>query len=204
MAAMDHLEQVEVTNLTQLRLWLASHREQKEAVWLITYKKSQGDTYVPYSEVVDELLCWGWIDSTPRKLDAERSMLLIANRKPKSRWSKVNKDKVARLLQEGRMQPAGLAKVELAKATGTWDALNDVDQLVEPDDLVAALRSFEKAQPNWNAFPPSTRRGILEWILSARTEPTRAKRIEQTAILAAQNIRANQPRQVKLSDRDVP
>ena len=199
---MDFFAQVEIRSRIDLRRWLSENHTQTTAVWLVTHKKSQGELYVPYTEIVDELLCWGWIDSTPRKLDAERSMLLIANRKPTSRWSKVNKDKVAKLTREDRMQPAGLAKVELAKASGTWDALNEVDQLVEPEDLVAALRRFETAETNWNTFPPSTRRGILEWILSAKTEPTRAKRIEQTARDAAQNIRANQLRQPRRAVTD--
>ncbi|MEI7575815.1 MAG: YdeI/OmpD-associated family protein [Armatimonadota bacterium] len=194
---MDHFERVEVISLAELRSWLKGNHERSEAVWLVTHKKSQGELHVPYSDVVDELLCWGWVDSTPRKLDDQRSMLLIANRKRKSRWSKVNKDKVARLLSEGRMQPAGLAKVELAKSSGTWDALNEVDLLVEPDDLAASLENVGNAMANWQAFPPSTRRGILEWILSAKSPETRARRIAQTASQAAENIRANQPRQLK-------
>lgn len=202
MAGMDHFERVEVTSLAELRSWLASNFERSKAVWLVTHKKSEGSLHVPYAEVVDELLCWGWVDSTPRKLDDQRSMVLIANRKPKSRWSKVNKDKVARLLAAGRMQPAGLAKVELARASGTWDALNEVDLLVEPDDLVVALGSHDGATANWQAFPPSARRGILEWILCAKGADTRARRIEQTARDAAQNIRANQPRQPRRAGID--
>lgn len=194
---MDHFERVEIRSTSQLSQWLSSNHANAQAVWLVTYKKSSDALYIPYTEIVDELLCWGWIDSTPRKLDEHRSMLLIANRNPKSRWSKVNKDKVARLLQEGRMQPPGLSKIELARQSGTWDALNEVDQLSEPDDLLTALKAHESALSNWKNFPPSTRRGILEWIHTAKTQETRAKRILQTATLASQNIRANQPRQPK-------
>jgi uncharacterized protein YdeI (YjbR/CyaY-like superfamily) len=201
---MDHLEKVEIKNIQELRQWLAKNHPQTKAVWLITHKKSQADNYVPYTEIVDELLCWGWIDSTPRKLDEQRSMLLIANRKPKSRWSKVNKDKVARLTAEGRMQSPGIAKVELAQQTGTWDALNEVDQLIEPEDLLAQLKTHPIALSNWSNFPPSTRRGILEWILAAKTEETRSKRIHQTATLAEQNIRVNQPIKPRPTQADTP
>lgn len=198
---MKEFDRLEIKSLAELRDWLARNHSQTEAVWLVSFKKSESELHVPYAEVVDELLCWGWIDSTPRKLDERRSMILIANRKPASRWSKVNKDKVARMLAEGRMQASGIAKVELAKATGTWDALNDVDALNEPDDLRTALESRPDARRFWEQFPPSTRRGILEWILAAKTEPTRARRIAETADLASQNIRANQPRQPKRSQK---
>ena len=201
---MDHLEKVEIKNIQELRQWLAKNHPQTTAVWLITHKKSQADSYVPYTKIVDELLCWGWIDSTPRRLDEQRSMLLIANRKPKSRWSKVNKDKVATLTAEGRMKPPGIAKVELAQQTGTWDALNEVDQLLEPEDLLTQLKTHPNAPSNWSNFPPSARRGILEWILAAKTEETRSKRIHQTATLAEQNIRANQPIKPRPTQADTP
>jgi uncharacterized protein YdeI (YjbR/CyaY-like superfamily) len=145
-----------------------------------------------YDEAVEEALCFGWIDSTPNKMNEEMSKQYYAPRNPKSNWSKLNKTRVAKLLELGLITDAGMKMIDLAKKTGTWDALNDVDNLVIPEDLQTALQSMQNAETNFNAFPASTKRGVLEWILNARTPDTRSKRILETATLAAQNIRANQ------------
>ncbi len=115
-------------------------------------------------------------------------------RNPKSKWSKINKEKVERLIEEGLMTQSGMEMITLAKQVGTWDALTSVDNLEEPDDLKKVFLKNKTAYKNWQAFPPSTRRGILEWILNAKRTETRIKRIEETVSLAAQNIRANQYR----------
>jgi uncharacterized protein YdeI (YjbR/CyaY-like superfamily) len=173
------------------RAWLMAHHGQTESVWLVYHKKAAGGLF-GYGEIVDQALCFGWIDSLPRKLDERRSMLLVSPRKPGSSWSKVNKDKVERLIREGLMAVPGLAAVAAAKADGSWERLNAVDALEVPDDLALALFSHLDAARNWAAFPVSARRGILEWILNAKTAATRAKRVAETAGLAAQNKRANQ------------
>jgi uncharacterized protein YdeI (YjbR/CyaY-like superfamily) len=172
-------------------VWFEQNQGQTDSVWIIYPKKTAGGQFA-YADIVDEALCFGWIDSLPRKLDNERSMILVSPRKVGSGWSRVNKDKIVRLIAEGRMAPPGLAKIEAAKADGSWDRLDAVDALQEPDDLQFALRVDPRAEENWRAFPPSARRGILEWITNAKTEATRKKRIHQTASLAAQNKRANQ------------
>ena len=195
----EQLGQIEVRNREELRIWLETHHHQTDSVWLITFKKHCGGSFLPYGEIVDELLCFGWVDSLPRKLDGDRSMLLIAPRKAKSNWSKINKDKVAKLIVEGRMHPAGLSVVEKAKAGGQWDALNAVEALEMPDDLSKALAAYPNAMRHFTAFPASTKRGILEWINAARTVDTRGRRVEETARLANENIRANQWRQPKSS-----
>lgn len=187
----DHLERVVVETRENLRLWLERHHPQADSVWIVYRKKNAGGQ-LAYGEIVDEALCFGWIDSLPRKLDDASSMLLLSPRKRGSSWSKVNKDKAARLIAEGRMAAPGLAKIEAAQKDGSWDRLTTVDDLKEPEDLVAALTAHPAAAANWSAFPPSARRGILEWILNAKTEATRRKRIDETASLAAQNKRANQ------------
>jgi uncharacterized protein YdeI (YjbR/CyaY-like superfamily) len=137
-------------------------------------------------------LCVGWIDSKPGKLDRRRTALLCTPRKPGSGWSKVNKDRLERLLADGLVRPAGIAIIEAAKADGSWTMLDEIDALTVPDDLAAALAAIESAQRHFDAFPPSARRGILEWIAQAKTEPTRRKRIDETARLAGENRRANQ------------
>ncbi len=188
----DRYEQVEVRSRGEWRAWLEAHHADSPGVWCVTHKKAPGAPHVAYDDVAEEALAFGWVDSKPRKLDAARSMLLITPRKPASAWSKVNKERVERLTAAGLMAPAGLAVVEAAKASGTWTALDDVEALVEPDDLRAALDADPDARRHWDAFPRSARRGILEWIGTARTAPTREKRVAETARLAAQDVRANQ------------
>lgn len=184
-------------SLKEWRSWLAKNHACEESVWLILYKKSSGVPSISQADAIDEALCFGWIDSVPNKRDGESFYQFFSKRKPKSNWSAVNKANVTRLMEEGRMTAAGLAMVNLAKQTGTWDALNDVDALAEPADLLAALAANAAATEYWQKFPRSARRGILEWIGNAKKEETRAKRIAETVTLAAQNIRANQFRQPK-------
>lgn len=185
----DARERVEIKSRAEWRRWLAKHHAQTDAIWLVRWKKDRGP-YVSYDDIVDEALCYGWIDSLPRVLDDDRTMLLIAPRKPKSAWSAVNKKRVARLMAEGRMAAPGLAAIETAKANGAWEKLDGVE--TPPADLVAAFKRYPGSAKNFAAFPPSVRRGILEWIVQAKKPDTRAKRIEETAALAGQNKRANQ------------
>jgi uncharacterized protein YdeI (YjbR/CyaY-like superfamily) len=174
------------------RAWLHNNYNTSQAVWLIIYRKGGNTPSVQYPEAVDEALCYGWIDSVPNKRDDNSYYQYFTPRKPKSNWSAVNKKKVATLSQQGKMHEAGLAMIALAKQTGTWTALDNVDALKEPDDMMSAFKKNETALKYWNNFAPSTRRGILEWILNAKGADTRAKRINTTIELAAQNIKANQ------------
>ena len=174
------------------RAWLEENHSRGEGVWLITYKKATGMPRMEYDEAVEEALCFGWVDSKPNKLDDERSLLWFAPRKPGTGWSKPNKERVARLIAAGLMAPAGLAKVEAAQADGSWNALDAVEALELPVDLEQALTVDPAAQRYWDAFPRSVKRGILEWIASAKTPSTRARRVDETVRLAAENRRANQ------------
>jgi len=194
MAALDDLKRVEVESVAQLRQWLKRHHVGRESIWLVIWKKPDPRN-IPYDAIVEEALCFGYVDSLPRKLDDTRSMLLLAPRKLKSSWSKLNKQRVEKLMAEGRMEPAGLAVVEAAKKSGTWDKLNDVEELSIPDDLAAALKKNKQAAQNFEAFPRSVKRAILEWILNAKKPETRAARIAETVAKAETNIRANQWRQ---------
>ena len=174
------------------REWLAANHTQTDGVWMVFFKKETGQPRVGYDEAVEEALCFGWVDSKPGKVDAERSMLYFAPRKPRSGWSKPNKERVERLSAAGLMAPVGLAKVEAAKRDGSWTALDAVEALEVPADLAAALAGLEGAATNFDAFPRSAKRGILEWIAQAKKPETLAKRVEETARLAARNERANQ------------
>ena len=169
-----------------LRGWLEQHHAGPGPVWLATYKKHHPD-YMPYEPLVEELLCWGWIDSVTRALDADRSMILIAPRRVTSAWSAINKAHVDRARASGAMTPAGEAKVAVAIANGQWTFLDDVERLEIPADLVAALEGRGRAV--WDAYPRSVKRGCLEWIKTAKTAPTRAARIAEVAKDAASGLR---------------
>lgn len=181
----------EARTRAEWREWLQSNDGTAPGVWLVTYKKDSGEPHLAYGEAVEEALCFGWVDSLPRKLDEKRSMLLVTPRKDGSSWSKLNKERAERLIAEGRMAPAGQAKVDGAKRDGAWDRLNEVEALTVPADLAEAFKSDRRAEAHFKAFPPSSRRGILEWILNAKRPETRAKRIGETVRLARQNIKAN-------------
>lgn len=174
------------------RQWLASFHSTEIKVWLIIYKKDSGVSSVTYKEAVEEALCFGWIDSKPNKRDENSYYQYFSQRKPKSVWSAINKDSVEKLIAMGLMQAPGMAMIELAKKTGTWYTLNPVDTLSYPPDFKKALATNKKAASFFEAFPPSVKKGILQWILSARTDATREKRIAETVQKAAENIRANQ------------
>jgi uncharacterized protein YdeI (YjbR/CyaY-like superfamily) len=188
--AAEH-EQVEVRSRGELRAWLAAHHMQSDSIWLVTWKKHTPH-YVSWDEVVEEALCFGWIDSQPRKLDADRSMLRLSPRKPGSGWSGVNKARIERLSAAGLMAPPGLAKIEQARRDGSWEALDGASSLDVPPELQAAFIRYPGAAERFASFPPSARRAILEWIGLAKRSQTRAERIEKTAELAQKGERANQ------------
>jgi len=177
------------------RTWLSRNHTKEKNVWLILYKKESDVPTVQYEEAVDEALCFGWIDSRPNKRDEQSYYLLFNKRSPKSNWSKANRQRAEMLIKQGLMAKAGLDLIESAKQNGTWTALTDVQNSVIPDDLQLALNKNKKACSNFEAFPPSSKRIILEWIQNAKKPATRQKRITETVILAAKNIKANHYRQ---------
>lgn len=174
------------------RSWLEQNWSRAEGLWLVSYKKDTGKPRFEYDEAVEEALCFGWVDSKPNKLDDERSLLWFAPRKRGTGWSKPNKDRVEKLIAQGLMAPPGLAKIEAAKQDGSWNALDAVEALEIPPDLAEALASYPSAGKNFDAFPRSVKRGILEWIVNAKKPETRAQRVSETARLAQDNVRANQ------------
>jgi len=185
-------EQVEVESRGEWRAWLEAHHARAPGVWVVTYKKAEGSRHVPYGDVVEEALCFGWVDSRGQRLDEARWMLLLTPRRPGSGWSRPNKQRIERLRAAGLMAPAGLAAVAAAEADGSWTALDAIEDLVEPDDLRAALDADADARREWDGFPRSAKRAILEWVLSAKRPETRARRVAETAEQAAQGLRANQ------------
>ncbi len=186
---LDTLEQLHVHSRQELRDWLSANHLVSQGVWLITYRRATGKPRPSYDEIVEELLCFGWIDSRLRKLDDMRTMLLCTPRSPTSQWSKSNKERVERLTLAGLMQPRGLEAVAAARLNGSWNHLTDVENLVEPVDLASALNALPDARRNWNAFPASYRRGVLHWIQSARRPDTRTSRMRAVVAAAAANGR---------------
>lgn len=177
---------------TSWRSWLIENHETTQNVWLIIYKKQSGTPSVYYDEAVDEALCFGWIDSSIKKNDDDSYLQFFAKRNPKSNWSKVNKEKVAKLIAEGLMTEAGQKMITLAQKTGTWTALDEVENLTLPTDLALAFEANQVAEGYFEKFPRSVKRGILEWLLNAKQEATRQKRIQEIVTLAERNERANQ------------
>jgi uncharacterized protein YdeI (YjbR/CyaY-like superfamily) len=183
-------DQVQPGSLAEWRDWLSRNHDRGAGVWLVMRKASSGGPRISYEESVEQALCFGWVDSKGRSLDAEHTMLWFAPRKRGSGWARTNKARIERLTAAGLMAPAGLAVIEAAKADGSWTLLDDVENLVVPDDLAAAFVAHPPAQEHWDAFPRSARRAILAWIAVAKRAETRAKRIAEAAEKAQVNERA--------------
>lgn len=189
---MPDYPEIHVETRAEWRRWLGQHHGEYPGAWVITWRKSAARPAPTYDELVAEALCVGWVDSTGRAMDDERTALRFTPRKRGSGWARTNKDRVARLSAAGLMLPAGTAAVETAQADGSWSRLDEVEKGIVPDDLGQALDEHPPARSEFEAFPASVRRGILEWIVQAKRAETRARRVRETAKLAARGERANQ------------
>ncbi len=186
----DDYEQVLLTSRADLRGWLTVNADIAPGVWAVTYKRATGEPAPSYEELVLESLCFGWIDSTLRTRDERTSMQLLTPRKPQSTWAATNKARVELLLAQGLMTERGLRAIEVAKANGSWSALDAVERLEIPDDLADALAARPSAREHFDAFPPSARKQALWFIASAKRPATRATRVAKVAEAAAHNLRA--------------
>ena len=166
---------VEVRSVDELEGWLAVAPEEGP-VWLVTWKSHHPD-HVSFGDLVESLIAFGWIDSRTRRLDDDRSELRVTPRRPGSMWSRVNKEKVAKLQREGRMTDRGQAVVDRAKADGSWAILDDIDALEEPPDLVTALADTPAAKESWDTWPPSLKKQALSSQKSAKRDETRQRRL---------------------------
>ena len=167
------------------RKWLELNHDKKESVWLIFYKKHTPDHNLNWSESVDQALCFGWIDSTARPIDDEKYRQYFSKRKAKSNWSKINKEKVKTLINQGLMREAGYKSIEVAKENGSWTFLDEVEALVIPDDLKAALADYD-------GLSSSAKKILLYWVASAKRKETRQKRISDIAENASQGLKPKQ------------
>ncbi len=180
----ENFKKVQVQSIDELHQWLKKNHNQEESFWLVTFKKEVKDKYLSTGEVLDELLCFGWIDGIRRKLDDQRTMQLISPRKTKH-WAKTYKDRVAKLISENRMQEAGYRSIEVSKQNGLWDFMNDVDKLIKPDDLSQALANNAEAEAFFDHINPSSKRFVLRWLKLSKTEKTRQNRIRKIVELSA-------------------
>ncbi|QLE55934.1 YdeI family protein [Nostoc sp. TCL26-01] len=183
----QQLESMYASDRQAWRQWLEKNHRSSLGIWLIYYKVKSGKPSVKYSEAVKEALCFGWIDSKVKSLDADRYMQIFTPRKAKSVWSKLNKQYIQEIIEQGLMTQAGLEKIDAAKQDGSWTTLDEIEALVIPIDLQQALATNDIAQQNFQAFSNSAKKNILFWIDSAKRQETRLKRIEQTIASAAEN-----------------
>jgi len=190
MAFKDDLQQLYTQTRSEWRKWLEENHNIQKGVWFIFYKKRTDKTSVSYSDAVEEALCFGWIDSVSRKLDEEHHMLMFTPRKPKSPWSGINKERIKKIIKEGRMTNWGAIKIEQAKKDGSWTLYDEIEEIRIPPDLAKQLNLNIKAKDNFSNFAPNIKKGILWWIKSAKTQETRKKRIDKTSAMAAKNLRA--------------
>lgn len=192
---MQQKEEIETfypTNQTDWREWLQENHLSKQSVWLIYYKKKSKMPSISWSQAVDEALCFGWIDSTARPIDDEKYMQFFTKRKATSVWSKINKVKVAKLIEEGKMSHAGFESIEKAKKNGSWTILDEVEELLIPEDLDAAFEANDGSKDFFLSLSKSVRKAILQWLVLAKQPTTRQKRINEITELAAQKLKPKQ------------
>lgn len=184
---MDDNETVVPRSRSEWRNWLVDNHDRSAGVWLMYFKRHTGEPTVTYDEVVEEVLCFGWIDSRVKTVDDRCYLQWMTPRKPGSVWSKVNKARIEKLIAEGQMTPAGLKAIDAARADGSWTLLDAAEDLRVAPDLQAALDALPPAADNFAAFSRTAKRNILWWIESARRAETRARRIAETVAAAAEN-----------------
>lgn len=165
--------------------WLEKHHENKEAIWVVFYKKKSPKCNLSWSQAVDQALCFGWIDSVKKSIDDESYRQYFTKRKAKSIWSKVNKDKIKVLIEDKHMQAAGYKSIETAKENGSWNSLDQVEALEIPSDLLTEFAKYEGALPYFESLSKSIKKQILHWVISAKRSATREKRITELAENAA-------------------
>lgn len=181
---------VPVSTAAELRAWLVEHHDSSSGVWLLRPRPAPGRTVPSYDELIEELLAFGWIDGQAATLDQDTAMLWVTRRRPGSGWSRLSKERVARVQASGRMEPAGAAVIAAAQADGSWTLLDEVEALVVPPDLEAALAARPGAREHWDAFTPGARKVLLASIVTARRPATRAARVEEAARSAERGVPA--------------
>ena len=187
--APDGKPMLTVADADDLGQWLDGEHTRPSGVWLVRPRPGSAVPVVDYEDMIEVLLCYGWIDAVIKTLDEKRSLLWISPRRKGSVWSKPNKTRVERLLAQGRLRPAGQAVIDRAKVDGSWTLIDGAENLEVPDDLAAALAGVPGARENFDAYPPSVRKVFLAGIAMAKTAATRDRRIGAAVAKAAANER---------------
>jgi len=183
-------EQLYIANRKEWQEWLKQNHTQKSVIWLIYYKKHTGIPRIPYDDAVEEALCYGWIDSTVKRIDDETFMQKFTPRNKNSIWSKLNKQRVEKMIKSGKMRKAGLERVNDAKKNGKWDAAYAVkDDIEMPRELEKALNRNKKARENFDNFAPSYRRNYIGWVAGAKRQETIDKRVKEVVKRAEKKIK---------------
>jgi len=183
-------DQLYVKSREEWREWLKKNYNKRNEIWLIYYKKHTGKPRIPYDDAVEEALCYGWIDSTVKRIDEEIFIQKFTPRNKNSVWSKLNKQRVEKMIKAGRMRKAGLERVDDAKKNGEWDAAYATKDAVEmPQELERALNKNKKAKENFDNFAPSYRRNYIGWVSSAKRQETIDRRIKEVVKRAEKNIK---------------
>ncbi|KUJ62979.1 hypothetical protein AR687_06185 [Flavobacteriaceae bacterium CRH] len=177
---------------TDWREWLQENHNSKQSVWLVCYKKQANIPTITWSDAVDEALCFGWIDSIRKSIDNDKFIQFFGKRKPNSAWSKINKAKVKRLTDNGLMMPAGFESIKKAKENGSWIILDEVEELLIPEDLKKAFEAKPGSEAYFLSLSKSVRKSILQWIVFAKRPETRQNRINEIVELAAQKLKPKQ------------
>lgn len=188
MTAITDKDQIHPENAEGWREWLQTNHESSDLIWIIYNKKSSGAVNLSWSEAVDQALCFGWIDGIKQSIDVDTFRQRFSKRKPVSNWSKINKDKIARLTAEGLMTEAGYKSVESAKKNGRWTLFDDAENLIIPDDLEAAFSRYPGSKDFFTGQSKSKKKAVLQWIVTAKQDKTRVNRIEKTASSAAAGL----------------
>jgi uncharacterized protein YdeI (YjbR/CyaY-like superfamily) len=177
--------------IEEWRAWLTRHHGDTDGAWLVRWRKASGKVPLDYAEIVEEALCFGWIDGLTNTLDDQRQAQLLTPRRKGSVWARSNKERVERLIADGRMTEAGMRVIDAAKADGSWSMADAAEALIEPAELAAALDANPEARRQWDAFPKSPRQALIWWVMSAKRPETRQRRVTSIIQEAAQGRRAN-------------
>jgi len=177
---MDQLERISFKNRDEWRKWLKDYHSIAKGIWLIYYKKHTGKPSVKYNDAVEEALCYGWIDSIVKRIDYERYMQKFTPRNDSSTWSEVNKKRVEKMIAQGKMTKYGLKKIEIAEQSGKWDEVVESQlEHILSDNLLYVLKSDKAAFTEYKKLPPSHKKMYTSWIMTAKKEETKVRRIKK-------------------------
>jgi len=187
---LEEKEHLYFKNAQEWREWLHDNHDMSQGVYLIFYRVNSTYESMRWEEAVQVAICYGWIDSTVKKLDDERRRQMFTPRKDKSVWSKLNKTYIEKLIADDLMHESGLRKIAIAKQNGSWVSLDDLEDLVVPKDLEEAFNTNPTAFNHYNNFSKTYRKNYLYWLNQAKREATRKARIVEIITLCEQNIKS--------------